>query len=82
MGKVAPKFEVRTAPERPLTQYVGVSVAARILGISTSRIRQVLPLGVFKSACKPGFGRNANWKILRSEITDFKLNSQRQNYGR
>jgi hypothetical protein len=77
------KATVKLQPEQPLSKYVSVSVAARILGISTSRIRQVLPCGVFKSAFKPGFGRNANWKILRSEISEYKLNSQKQNsYGR
>jgi len=51
-----------------------VTIAARLLGLSCRYVAYLCERGYFKTAHKPGFGRNAHWKINRFEIIKRKYN--------
>jgi hypothetical protein len=59
------------------TNYTDCAKAASDLGLSTHRVAEMCRIGVFATAFKAGFGRKAEWRILRSEITAHKINGHR-----
>jgi len=60
-----------------LTGDVTASFAARskkyLAPLSPRRVQQMCAEGVFKTAHKKGFGRNAQWFISSSEIIQHKI---------
>lgn len=52
---------------------VTTRTAAALLGTSVYIVRRLCNAGVFKTASKPGTGRNAHISILRSEVLARKL---------
>jgi len=65
-------MENKTAKPPPVEIRTGV--AARLLGISPRMVRYMCEAGLFRSAHKPGFGRNANWMMIRHEVILRKYN--------
>jgi len=51
---------------------IDTSVAARILGLSPRRLRQLYEAHVFKTAHKPGTG---SWRVSRLEVLMRKANN-------
>lgn len=49
-------------------EYIGVTEAARLLGVTPRRIEQLCTCKVLQSAYKPGFGPRAHWRIAKAEI--------------
>lgn len=60
-----------------VSRYTDSASAAADLGLSTHRVSEMCRLGVFSTAFKAGYGRKAEWRILRSEITAHKFNGHR-----
>ncbi len=59
-----------------LSEYVTPRIAARLLtGLTERRVRQMCEERVFMTAHKPGSGKAAHWKVLRSEVLAHKANS-------
>lgn len=57
-----------------VSEYVGASIAARLLGLTSRRVCQMCESRVFKTAHKPGSGTHARWRILRAEISVHQFN--------
>jgi hypothetical protein len=51
---------------------ISTSIAARILGLSPQRIRQMFEARIFKTAHKPGTG---SWRVSRIEVNMRKTNN-------
>jgi len=60
-------------------RYVTSVEAAIMLDLSAHRVAEMCRMGIFPSAFKPGHGRQAEWRILRSEITAHKFNGHLRN---
>jgi hypothetical protein len=57
-----------------MNDWISITIAARMLNLGNKRVRQMCCAGVFPTAHKPGSGRNAHWKLLRSEVSAHKFN--------
>lgn len=60
--------------EKPPPVEIRTSVAAKLLGVTPRMVRYMCEQGAFKTAHKPGFGRNANWFMVRHEVILRKFN--------
>lgn len=50
-------------------------IAMKYLPLGKRRIEQLCSMGIFPSAHKPGHGRNAHWKLLRSDVLAHAYNN-------
>lgn len=53
--------------------YISTHIAARQLDLSIRQVTRMFLKRLFPSAHKPGCGKNAHWKVLRTEIIKHKL---------
>jgi hypothetical protein len=61
--------------------WITPETARKILPLSKRRIEQMCKEGVFPSAHQPGSGRNAHWKILRSDVLAHAYNKHYDPFG-
>lgn len=55
---------------------IDTRTTAKLLGgISIVRVSQMFSEGVFKTAYKPGHGKNAHWRVSRAEVLAHKINN-------
>lgn len=50
----------------------------KYLGLSMRQVQKMCLENVFPSAHKPGKGRKAHWRILRSEVLSHKFNNHKR----
>lgn len=64
------------------SDYIPVSVIAShrkyLYPLGRRQVTRMCENGVFKTAYKPGHGRNAKWVVLASEVIAHKINNHAQ----
>jgi hypothetical protein len=61
--------------EAPKRDYISVSIASKRLCLGVRMVQKMCEGGVFRTAHKPGMGRNAHWKISSQEVNQHKYKS-------
>lgn len=69
-----PNGEILLRPGKPILAEpeIGVTEAAKLLGMSRRWVELECSLGRFKTAHKPGTQRGSRWKIGRAEVLERK----------